>query len=63
MTHQDSGFYYQASYIGGRVFIPIDAPQAVHDYFSSVSVWGGSDKVGDNFRSYEVRNTHDWMSY
>lgn len=48
---------------GPRINIHSDAPQEVHDFFKAQSLWGGADKTGENYKSYELGNEHEWMKH
>ncbi len=54
-------FYIQKATIGYRVFVHNDASAEVHEFFRGQSVWGGADKSGDNYLSYEMENEWSWM--
>lgn len=54
-------FYCDNSLCGIRVYVHKNAPQSVHDWFKIISVWGGADKSGENYFSYELRNSHVWI--
>ena len=48
---------------GARVFVSVLAPAEVHEFFRAQSIWGGCDKSGENFLSYELSNDHNWLEY